>query len=308
MKVDLFFKKLSENFINLVQNSDFMDQYPLSIISIDKKINNENILKAMDNLINKDLKQYSPLFLSNVVLLLLNHEVHFNNKQKLFKKIIDILTTHYFKKKIDILHPDSLSFIPFDLNFLLKKSNYRYSDLKEYRKMVFLLDNILDLVSPIYKGWGFSIFEKDNKLIRIYFDLENYYVLVGNLRKNPNIDIFGHIIEPELVESYSVYLFKNNKFKLMMSEDLLVYLKEKINQLILLAPKTNDSLSIKYNYVLKQWTNIFGVKYKFIEFDENDFISNPSPLKLNEKDIPIIKENMVNYYNQLYYEKDKAQY
>jgi len=300
MNVDLFFKQLSDEFVNLISKSDFLDQYPLSILSIDKNINNEVVSKALNSLLYKDLKQYSPLFLSNVLLLLLNRDLRLDNKPKLFRKDVGVLTTNYFEKDVDILHPNSLSFVGFDAKILLRTES---NDPKRYKKIIFILDNILDLVSPIYKGFCFSIVTIDDKVIRVYYDLEDYYVLVGTLVEEPIIDMFGHILKPELISDFSIYKKHNDKIT-VLKEDIFDILKDKLHDLVSKAPFIDDSYSQRFNYVLKQWAKIFKVDYKPFVFDEGDFIQNPIPLKLSKKDIPLIKKNMISYYKQLYYGYD----
>jgi hypothetical protein len=77
-------------------------------------------------------------------------------------------------------------------------------ETEEYRKTIFLLENLNELRVPVFRGWGFDIFEWNSYLYRAYN--------LGTLRKPewiyfkvvakemPKLNVFGHVRKAEKVE------------------------------------------------------------------------------------------------------------
>lgn len=290
-KKEKYFQIIAENMLNLGLNNTFEDQFPIDIIQIDKNITNNITIELIESFL-KNLKNES-LYLSNIILFLLNRDFNSNIKSILFKQSID--------KLIDLRKDFSLE-TSLDLNYYLKIDSEILENLnhrtpifekKEYSQLIFLLDNLFEIICPVYRGWVYDIYTKNNLLYRKYHFKDKILLLLSELERSPKLDFFGHVLAPEKIKRFWLFEIKGNNYNELNGLDLKNYILSKY-------PKIEfQNKSDRFYFVLNQWKYFFDLLGPIPRFEENSFINN-IPRQIPKDMYSKIIISNIKYYNDLY--------
>jgi len=99
-------------------------------------------------------------------------------------------------------------------NLLPECGDWTQLDLKKGREILALCDSLNEISHPIYRGYGYEIFEQSGHIFRYYHHLKygNYSAAIirEKVLKKPVLDFFGRVIDLEDIISMETVFFKNN--------------------------------------------------------------------------------------------------
>lgn len=282
---NLVLKKISSDIARVQIDSDVLSQWPISSVeamyylgpffvpSVIGSINNWPSDK--ESLFEKKM---FPGKLSNLIFFLLEK----NSKKKMGPMhpilVEKIIKTILLIKKFDENNVDYFeSFIPD------KFSSLPRSGEKDSRKAVFLLDNLTELVNPIFRVFGMEIFADDKTVYRYYYNIGlDFEVLVISPRSNFHADFFEHVFVPEDLLNSSIYKIENNVFSTIETEDLISAVSDRI--------KSASNSNFDRVYVFESAMKSFGFQ---IPSSAKDFLASTFPeeiLKFYVKTCTLPKE------------------
>ncbi len=143
----------------------------------------------------------------------------------------------------------------------------------DVKKLVFLLDNLTEMVNPIFRSNGVQLFFDDENVYRYYYRAElNKGIIVVSSKKGMRIDFFEHIIEPENLEESQIFVYQNGVISQGEMDDIFEEIKDKINEL-------KNKKDFNREYVVNQ---IFSA-FKFsIPEPQIEFLRTPFPKEILE--------------------------
>jgi hypothetical protein len=138
----------------------------------------------------------------------------------------------------------------------------------DVKKLVFLLDNLTEMINPIFRSNGVQLFFDDNNIYRYYYRLDlNKKIIIVSPKQGMKIDFFEHIIEPENLDQSQVFIEDGGKIIEGESDILFNEVKNKINEL-------KNSRDFNREYVINQIFDAF-------DFDvpeaQKGFLKTPFP-------------------------------
>jgi len=123
--------------------------------------------------------------------------------------------------------------------------------VSEYRKLVFLLENISELRVPVYRGWSFDAFAYGGMFYRVYnlgtLGGPKYVILSGKLLNRPSADVFGHVKVPENVTNTMIFG--------ATPEEIVRTVRKEIE-----SAGTPETFSERIEFVLNRWGEFLGVR------------------------------------------------
>ncbi len=176
------------------------------------------------------------------LLFLMPRKISVEIKKDLFKQIL--LKLSDMRKDFSLRNSMELKYLP----YTIPQTNTEIS-VSEYRKVVFLLDNLSEIRVPVYRGWCFDAFAYDGKFYRVYnlgtVEEPRYVILSGNLLNNPNADVFGHIKIPEDVTNTKILGATPSKVIQLVEKEV-----DDVGGL--------ETFDDKIEFVLKRWSKFLG--------------------------------------------------
>jgi len=177
------------------------------------------------------------------LLFLMPRKIPTNVKKNAFKQIL--LKLSKIRADPTLRTSMELEYIPYEI----PKRGVELSTA-EYRKLVFLLDNMTEIRVPIYRGWSFDAFAHNGRFYRIYnigtLKAPKYIVLSGKLINNPSADVFGHIKSPERVLNTWIHGAK--------PEETIQRVEKTVK-----SARNLETLEEKIEFVIQQWGKFLGV-------------------------------------------------
>ncbi len=141
------------------------------------------------------------------------------------------------------------------------------------RPTVFLLDNLVEMVNPIFRSFGVQLFFDDAYVYRYYHRTGlDFNVVVKSLKEGMAVDYFEHIMNPEDLDSSKVYVEKGGILSGIDVGDLNKKLIHKIGDV-------KDSSVFDRAYVIQQIYSSFGFE---IPNEQSLFLSYPFPDAVKE--------------------------
>ena len=141
------------------------------------------------------------------------------------------------------------------------------------KKLVFLMDNLTEMINPIFRSMGVQLFFDDEKVYRYYYRLDlNQKIIIASSKEGMKIDFFEHIINPEDLDASQIYVEKDGKFIEGDLDELMEIVKGKIGKL-------NDTKKFDKEYVVNQLFSAF--KYSIPEA-QRGFLQTPFPEEIEK--------------------------
>lgn len=266
-------QRLSRDVAVIQHNSDILSQWPVSSLEV-MYFSGQFFLPALAGDMQKwgstkeelsTIKLY-PGKLSNLLFYFLNERVkekmgeenYYGIFNSIIKKILLFKSGDFFKDSL------SKTWIPdWEISLQGEKTNSG--------EVVFLLDNLNEMISPVFRSFGVQLFFDENNVYRYYFRLGlDFNVIVVSPKSGMEIDFFEHVITPEkLTESY-VFLEKGNIVSRADTSELKKVLVEKIELV-------KESTVFNKEYVIKQIYSAFGFK---IPDEQIGFLASPFPQQI----------------------------
>jgi hypothetical protein len=273
-EINAILQKISKDIAKVQHNSDILSQWPIPSIEAmyysgpffvplfvkklsDLKNNPEELFK----------NNIMPGKLSNLIFYLLNEKGKEMMGEENHKRVITMIIQKIasFKNKVYFEDYTSETWIPKEFIKLSGKNSV------DTRKIVFLLDNLCEMINPIFRTFGMQLFFDKQNVYRYYYNLDiGFSVLIISDKKGMKIDFFEHIIHPEDLSFSYVYTIHNGNIKEKNTLELIQELSKKIESL---RKNTFDR-----EYVIKRLYENFGflVPDNQLKFLKTEF---PSPIK-----------------------------
>ena len=146
----------------------------------------------------------------------------------------------------------------------------KYHNLK---KLTFLLDNLNELVNPIFRGLGTEYFFKGDMVYRYYYHLGlDFKILIVSKKAGIEIDYFEHVFSPENLEYSSLFIIENDTIR----EDDAV---EKMEELVQQKISSLDVTDFDRMYVINNLFSAFGYK---VPEPCKEFVKSPFPKEITD--------------------------
>ncbi len=143
----------------------------------------------------------------------------------------------------------------------------------DVKRLVFLIDNLTEMVNPIFRSNGVQLFFDDEKVYRYYYRIDlNKSIIIVSLKKNIKIDFFEHIIEPENFEESQIFIYENGEISEGKVNGLFEEVRDKINEL-------KNIKDFNREYVINQVFDAF--KFNILE-PQREFLKTPFPKEIIE--------------------------
>src|SRR3989344_6250834 len=214
MKYPQILQNIAKDIAKVQHESDVMSQWPISSVRVLYYSGGffiPEIEKSITSWKNDPVSLFEqelmPGKLAGLVFYFLNEKLKEmmggENHRTLLKTIISKIMT--FKNDSFYENYTAASWVP-ELNL---NPNVAMVDSRE---LVFLLDNLAEIVNPIFRSFGFQLFFDDKHVYRYYYRLDlNQKIIVVSLKEGMKIDFFEHIINPENLDRSQIYIDKNGE-------------------------------------------------------------------------------------------------
>ncbi len=269
MEINRILKNISRDVAKVQHESDVLSQWPINSVEAMYYSGPFLIPEVGKNLMGwkndpKSLfeKGLMPGKLSGLVFYFLNEKAkemmgEENHKDLLMGILSKIML---FKKENYLDDYTSKSWMPeWDLD-----ANSKKVDVK---KLVFLLDNLTEMVNPIFRSNGVQLFFDDNSVYRYYHRLAlNKKIIIISPKQDMKIDFFEHIIEPENLDQSQVFIEGGETIGGEL-DILFEEVKNKINEL-------KNSKEFNRKYVINQIFNAFDFS---VPEAQKGFLKTPFP-------------------------------
>ncbi len=246
---DLIAQIIAEDMLNLSLNAEFeVSQFPVPATILFDVLNTDTFISILDTL--KKHIYWHNIPLGFTILFLMPRNIPLENEAKFFKEVLYYL--HNIRKDFSLRSSIELKKLTHNL-----PSDWEEISINEYRKFIFLLENLTELKVPIFRGWAYDIFIWNGYLYRAYNlgtlkDPRWFYFKI-KIIQNPVLDVFDHVIEPEIPEK--VWIYPN-----MNIGELMTLLEESINN----AKKYSVDMKSRIYYTVKQWEIFLDLKVERI--------------------------------------------
>ena len=151
--------------------------------------------------------------------------------------------------------------------------NFCKADNQNAQELVFLLDNLTEMVNPIFRSFGVQLFFDKVNVYRYYYRTNlDYNLIIASPKKDMKIDFFEHIIKSENLDKSKVYVEKDGILSVVDMVSLKQDIKEKINEI-------KKSEKFDKEYVIKQIFSAF--EYEISE-QQKGFLNSPFPKEIKE--------------------------
>jgi hypothetical protein len=227
-------KKISEDMFKLTTNGSSIYSWPLSSLII-SDVFSKYFIPYLTTYLDKNINNIKLFELRAYLIMFLNRNIDEKIQKKYFRMIVNRIK----EINVDSTFIKSLELKSYNLYKLpLLKYNKFICNKKTYFKISFLLNNLSEVLFPIFRGVGFEIFTKKNLLYKFYYINDDIYVLVSKYDNFPKLSFFGHVFEKEEINSFLIY--KNN----MLIKDV----PKLINNLTDNILKKKKEISFENNY------------------------------------------------------------
>ena len=117
--------------------------------------------------------------------------------------------------------------------------NPAHLEAAQARQLLAFCDSMNEISHPIYRGFGYEIFEENGKIMRYYYDLKNCpfdrILISEEVSSKPLMDFFGRVHEVEKIVSASAMFMKGGETvdvsfeesKKLLSESIMKVYKKK---------------------------------------------------------------------------------
>jgi len=275
MKYPQILQNIAKDIAKVQHESDVMSQWPISSVRVLYYSGGffiPEIEKSITSWKNDPVSLFEqelmPGKLAGLVFYFLNEKLKEmmggENHRTLLKTIISKIMT--FKNDSFYENYTAASWVPeWNLN-----PNVAMVDSRE---LVFLLDNLAEIVNPIFRSFGFQLFFDDKHVYRYYYRLDlNQKIIVVSLKEGMKIDFFEHIINPENLDRSQIYIDKNGEISNADMAEILEIVKGKIVQL-------KEKNLFNKEYVIKQIYSAFNYS---IPAPQKVFIQSQFPKEIEE--------------------------
>lgn len=146
----------------------------------------QDIISAIEN----NIFNYHPLKIAQ--LLLLFNFKNFDCPKTLYNKVLEELII----KRKDPTLQNSLEINDLDI----EKNDW--SKLQDYKKYITWAEVQVDVQYPIFRGFGFDVFEKDNVFYKEYYLQQGRFIFCADIVKKPRFLMTGHTLYGGVLENY----------------------------------------------------------------------------------------------------------
>lgn len=262
---------IAKDLAEIQKKSDVLSQWPISSVEamyytgpflvpgFAKQIG-EMMQKTNEDLLSEGINSGK---LSSLIFFFLNKKTKEEMGTDNYKMVLDFIIN-----KIEELKKIESSERMEDIIVKNRKINKIENNDESLTKTVFLLDNLTEMTSPIFRTFGYQIFFNEDRVYRYYHRTNlGFDILVKSPVGKMDIDYFYHILRPEEISSGEIYIISNGD-----TEDIKNI--SELNDLIsnkIKSIKENESLDRKY--VIKQTLSPFGIEIdeKIIKHGETEF-------------------------------------
>lgn len=270
MDMNKIIEKISEDVAKVQHESDVLSQWPINSVEamyysgpfLIPKIGKN--LRGWENNPQKLFeKNLMPGKIAGLVFYFLNEkakekmgeENHKNMLREIISKLMQFKKENYLEDYI------SQSWMP-NWNFPDDSSKV------DAKKLVFLLDNLTEMINPIFRSNGVQLFFDEENVYRYYYRLDlGKKIIIVSPKDKMRIDFFEHIIEPEDLEESRVFIEEDGDLTSVDANDLFEEVKQKINEL-------KGSKVFNREYVINQ---IYGAFNYDVPEAQKGFLKTPFP-------------------------------
>ena len=234
---------IAEDMVDLFLNAEFeVSQFPVSATILIDSLPQDTLLNIATYLYENIYRLSIPL--GFFLLFLMPRKIPEDRKKSIFKEVTERLCN--IRKDFSLRKTVEVKELNHDL-----PDAWEEIEVDDYRRILFLIENLNELRVPIYRGLGFDLFLWDNFLYRAYnfgtLRKPEWIYFRVKVKKQPRLNVFGHVREAEKVERVWVFenfspekIFKSLEREQGMAENL-------------------KSLEDKIKFVLARWEEFFGI-------------------------------------------------
>jgi len=233
---------IAEDVVELFLNAEFeASQFPIPATVLVDALPEETLLRIALYL-HKNLYRLS-IPLGFFLLFLMPRKIPEGQKREVFRGVVEDLQS--IRKDFSLRTTVEVR----ELNHELPDA-WEEIGVREYRRTLFLLENLNELRVPVYRGWGFDRFFWEGFLYRAYnlgtLKRPEWVYFRAEVARQPRLNVFGHVKEAEVVRRVSA----SEGFDL---EEIVERLREE-------QEKAEDlqSAGEKIEFVLSQWEVFLG--------------------------------------------------
>lgn len=248
MEFNKIIKRIAKDVADVQHNSDILAQWPISSVEAMYYSGPFFIPLIGKNISlwgNKPEDLYKqklfPGKLSNLIFYFLSEEskekMGVENHKILLQAILSKIMVYKLNNYLDDYK--SPTWMPkWNLN-----KNAKREDIK---KLVFLLDNLAEMINPIFRTFGVQLFFDNKNVYRYYHRLDlDFNIIIVSSKEEMQIDFFEHIIKSENLDYSQVYIEKDSKIdEVINHKELFDTIKNKIEGL--------KNSKFDRNYVINQ--------------------------------------------------------
>ena len=235
---------IAEDMVDLFLNAEFeVSQFPVSATILIDSLPQDTLLRITTYLYENVYRLSIPL--GFFLLFLMPRKIPEDRKKSIFKEVVDRLC--HIRKDFSLRKTVEVKELNHDL-----PDAWEEIEVDNYRKILFLAENLNELRVPIYRGLGFDLVFWNGFLYRAYnlgtLRKPEWIYFKVKVKKQPKLNVFGHVREAEKVE------------RVWVSEDFSL---EKIFKSLGREQGRAEnlkSLEDKIEYVLSQWEAFFELK------------------------------------------------
>lgn len=261
---------ISEDVAKIQHNSDILSQWPISSVEtmyysgpFFMKLLAKDVFMSGNTTSDLFKKRFYPGRLSNLIFYFLNEKVKeimgAENYSNLLNLIVLKIST--LRKEDPSLRKNGPTIKP---DWIVEND----TDEVSARSTVFLLDNLVEMVNPIFRSFGVQLFFDEKYAYRYYYRTGlDFNVVIKSPKEGMVVDYFEHIISPENLDSSKVYVETNGKLNGIGVDDLNKKLIKKISD-------TKNSNVFDRKYVIQQIYGSFGFE---TSKEQLGFLNSPFP-------------------------------
>ena len=266
---------IAKDIAKIQHNSDILSQWPISSVEamyysgpFFMKLFIGDVLssgESTDSLFSKKLYAGK---LSNLVFYFLNEKVKEMMGDEKYSNTLNLIIS-----KISILRGSDPLLKNKGATVMPNWSVEKESDEVSSKTIVFLLDNLTEMVNPIFRSFGFQLFFDENYVYRYYYRTGlDFNIVVKSPKGEMEVDYFEHVIVPENLDSSKIYIEADGKLNATDLTELNNKITEKIRQL-------KSSSVFDRKYVIEQIYSAFGHE---APKEQIGFLDSPFPEVIKE--------------------------
>ncbi len=183
-KLENIARIMAEDMIELAESG--LNQFPVDARMLIDSLPEKSLIKIMHGL----KKVHGNIPLGYTLLFLMPRKIPVKEKGDFFRELVDRL----YDLRVDFSQRTTI-----EIKERLYELPERWIEIEanQYRKLVFMLENLNELRVPVFRGWGYDFFSFNGFFYRVYnlgtIEKPEYLFLKSRISNRVSATVFGHI-------------------------------------------------------------------------------------------------------------------